>query len=262
MGRLIAPLGAGPHGLFDSANAIEVELFGGALASLPDIDMFAGGNAAAVMTAGGDWEVLQFAEAELVGTKQLPADAASARAMRNRAGDGDRAPSRRGLCSARCARSRRCRCAPTSSGCRFAIASARRVTTTPRRAFVELTITAEGVGLHSLRAGVLQGASATSPPATSRSRGSAAPASAAWHGNLSRCRSTRRREAYRVEILDGAAVVRTVETSAPAYHLRRCERSGRRFRRSRRVSLHAPRGAAQRDGRGRALQTPGNRLNA
>ena len=39
-------------------------------ASLPDIDVFGGGNAAAVKTAGGDWEILQFAEAELIGTRR------------------------------------------------------------------------------------------------------------------------------------------------------------------------------------------------
>src|SRR5204862_8294368 len=70
MGRLTGALEAGPLGLFDRANAIEVELFGGALASLPDIDVLGGGNAAAVKTAGGDWEILQFASAELIGTRQ------------------------------------------------------------------------------------------------------------------------------------------------------------------------------------------------
>ncbi|MGH6922561.1 MAG: baseplate multidomain protein megatron, partial [Propylenella sp.] len=70
MGRLTAPLFAGPHGVFDRGNAIELELFGGALASLPDIDVLAGGNAAAVKTDGGNWEVLQFAEAELIGPKK------------------------------------------------------------------------------------------------------------------------------------------------------------------------------------------------
>ncbi len=70
MGRLTTQLFSGPHGVFDRGNSIEVELFDGALASLPDIDVFAGGNAAAVKTAGGSWEVLQFAEAELIGTKR------------------------------------------------------------------------------------------------------------------------------------------------------------------------------------------------
>ena len=87
MGRLTAPLAAGPWGLFDYGNAIEIELFGGALASLPDIDVFAGGNTAAVMTASGRYEVLQFAEAELVApltyrlTKLLRGQAGTEQAM-------------------------------------------------------------------------------------------------------------------------------------------------------------------------------------
>ena len=70
MGRLTLPLAAGPRGLFDRGNVIEVELFGGALASLPDIDVLGGGNAAAVRTNGGDWEILQFAAAELIGPRR------------------------------------------------------------------------------------------------------------------------------------------------------------------------------------------------
>ena len=70
MGRLVSPLGAGPHGRFDRANAIEVALFGGTLASLPDIDVLAGGNSAAVKGAGGQWEILQFAEAELIAPRR------------------------------------------------------------------------------------------------------------------------------------------------------------------------------------------------
>ncbi|MDQ3558377.1 MAG: glycoside hydrolase/phage tail family protein, partial [Pseudomonadota bacterium] len=67
MGRLAGPLAPGPLGLFDRGNAIDVALFGGALAGLPEIDVLAGGNAAAVQTAGGGWEILQFVDAELIG---------------------------------------------------------------------------------------------------------------------------------------------------------------------------------------------------
>ncbi|HEX9906593.1 MAG TPA: glycoside hydrolase/phage tail family protein, partial [Propylenella sp.] len=70
IGSLVEPLGSGPPGIFDRGNAIEVELFGGALAGLPDIDVLAGGNAAAVRSASGAWEVLQFANAELVGPRR------------------------------------------------------------------------------------------------------------------------------------------------------------------------------------------------
>jgi hypothetical protein len=67
IGRLIDALAPGPLGIFDRGNAIVVSLHGGALAGLPDIDVLAGGNAAAIRTAGDGWEVLQFAEAELIG---------------------------------------------------------------------------------------------------------------------------------------------------------------------------------------------------
>ena len=70
MGRLTGQLFSGPFSRFDCGNSVWVELFGGALASLPDIDVFAGGNAAAVKCTNGRWEVLQFAEAALIGPRQ------------------------------------------------------------------------------------------------------------------------------------------------------------------------------------------------
>jgi hypothetical protein len=70
MGRLTAPLFSGPDSRYDLGNSVWVELFAGAVSSLPDIDVLAGANAAAVRTAGGGWEVLQFAEAELIGPNQ------------------------------------------------------------------------------------------------------------------------------------------------------------------------------------------------
>jgi hypothetical protein len=69
IGRLDAALAPGPFGLFDRANAIEVTLSGGTLSGLPDSDLLAGGNGAAVRTNDGGWEVLQFADAELVGPR-------------------------------------------------------------------------------------------------------------------------------------------------------------------------------------------------
>jgi hypothetical protein len=70
MGRLDSPLQPGPLGIFDRGNAVEVTLLGGALAGLPDVEVFAGRNAAAIRTAGGEWEVLQFAQAELIGSRR------------------------------------------------------------------------------------------------------------------------------------------------------------------------------------------------
>jgi hypothetical protein len=89
MGALTAPLAAGPLGRFDRANSLEVTLFGGALASLPEIDVLAGGNAAAIRMQNGAWEVLQFAQAELTGaaryrlTKLLRGQCGTEDAMRS-----------------------------------------------------------------------------------------------------------------------------------------------------------------------------------
>jgi hypothetical protein len=70
MGELTSELAAGPLGRFDRGNALGVSLFGGALASLPDIDVLAGGNAAALRGRDGGWELLQFARAELIGHRR------------------------------------------------------------------------------------------------------------------------------------------------------------------------------------------------
>ena len=48
---------------------MRVRLYGGALASVSDAVLFGGGNAAAVQRADGAWEILQFANAELVGER-------------------------------------------------------------------------------------------------------------------------------------------------------------------------------------------------
>jgi hypothetical protein len=68
VGETLDDLAAGPTSRFDRVNSVRVQLYGGALASVSDADLFAGANAAAVQRADGAWEVLQFADAELVGT--------------------------------------------------------------------------------------------------------------------------------------------------------------------------------------------------
>jgi hypothetical protein len=64
-GTTLDPLPSGPMARWDRGNAFRVRLFGGALASLSDAAVLSGGNAAALRTEGG-WEILQFASAELV----------------------------------------------------------------------------------------------------------------------------------------------------------------------------------------------------
>ncbi|NVN87001.1 MAG: glycoside hydrolase/phage tail family protein [Rhodopseudomonas sp.] len=66
IGETLDPLPAGPTALWDRRNVFRVRLFGGALASLSDARVLAGGNGAALCNPGGDWEILQFANAELV----------------------------------------------------------------------------------------------------------------------------------------------------------------------------------------------------
>ncbi len=65
-GETLDPLPAGPAGRWDRGNTFRVRLYGGALASVSDARVLGGANAAAVQTPDGEWEILQFANAELV----------------------------------------------------------------------------------------------------------------------------------------------------------------------------------------------------
>jgi hypothetical protein len=66
MGRLVSPLHAGPVSRFDLGNVAIVDLAFGALASVTDLAFFAGANALAVEASSGVWEVLQAGVAELI----------------------------------------------------------------------------------------------------------------------------------------------------------------------------------------------------
>ncbi|ABE62248.1 gene transfer agent (GTA) orfg15, like protein [Nitrobacter hamburgensis X14] len=72
-GETLDPLPAGPAGRWDRGNTVRVRLYGGALTSVCDARVLGGANAAAVRTTDGEWEILQFANAELVdgGTYRL-----------------------------------------------------------------------------------------------------------------------------------------------------------------------------------------------
>ncbi|WP_439924845.1 baseplate multidomain protein megatron [Nitrobacter sp. JJSN] len=65
-GETLDPLPAGPSGRWDRGNVFRVRLYGGAMTSLSDARVLGGANAAAVQNPDGDWEILQFANAELV----------------------------------------------------------------------------------------------------------------------------------------------------------------------------------------------------
>ncbi len=66
VGELLAPLRPGPLGVWDRANAIEINLFAGHLAAADERAVLAGSNRLAVETDAGDWEIVGFARAELV----------------------------------------------------------------------------------------------------------------------------------------------------------------------------------------------------
>ena len=66
IGETLDALPAGPTSRWDNGNMVRVKLYGGALASIGEARVLEGGNAAALQNAGGGWEILQFAHAELV----------------------------------------------------------------------------------------------------------------------------------------------------------------------------------------------------
>lgn len=66
MGELLWGLYAGPTSRWDNGNVVQVQVYGGQLASADDVTLFGGANVAAVENADGRWEVLQFATATLV----------------------------------------------------------------------------------------------------------------------------------------------------------------------------------------------------
>ena len=66
MGVTLSDLAPGPSGVWDVATTVEVRLHGGTLASATDRLVLEGANRAAVQAASGAWEVIQFADAELV----------------------------------------------------------------------------------------------------------------------------------------------------------------------------------------------------
>tara|TARA_R110002012_G_scaffold40547_10_gene111702 strand:+ start:9589 stop:13557 length:3969 start_codon:yes stop_codon:yes gene_type:complete len=66
IGTLLADLSSGPTSRFDLGNALTVELLSGTLESVTDLALFGGANAMAAESSPGLWEVLQAGSAELV----------------------------------------------------------------------------------------------------------------------------------------------------------------------------------------------------
>jgi hypothetical protein len=66
LGTLTAPLATGTMFQWDTVNALEVELLSGHLSSRDEADVLAGANRIAVETDSGEWEIVGFAQAELI----------------------------------------------------------------------------------------------------------------------------------------------------------------------------------------------------
>jgi len=69
VGETLDDLPAGTTRGFDHHGRVRVRLYGGALASVSDAVLSSGANAAALRSPAGAWEVIQFANAELVGER-------------------------------------------------------------------------------------------------------------------------------------------------------------------------------------------------
>jgi hypothetical protein len=66
VGQTLDDLPAGPTSRWDQANTVHVQLANGALSSVDDLKLFGGANVAALRRADGAWEIVQFGTAELV----------------------------------------------------------------------------------------------------------------------------------------------------------------------------------------------------
>ena len=66
LGTVAAPMRLGPTGVWDNGNAVEVTLLAGHLSSAEPLAVLSGSNRLAIETDSGGWEVIGFAQAELV----------------------------------------------------------------------------------------------------------------------------------------------------------------------------------------------------
>jgi len=97
IGETIADFSAGPVWRWDEVNELRVAIYDGStLQSRDELSVLGGANALAVQNADGEWEVLQFANAELIGagewklTRLLRGQAGTDGAMRSPVGAGAR----------------------------------------------------------------------------------------------------------------------------------------------------------------------------
>ena len=211
MGMLVDDLYPGPTSRFDRGNALVVDLRLGSLESVTDITLFGGTNALAVEASPGVWEIVQAADAELI----APGRYRLTRLLRGQRGTEEAMGS------------------PTPAGSRVVVLDASlaalpmgqagiglpwnwRVGPAKRPvsddSYVQQTFTPAGIGLRSFSVGHVD-----QPWRTARTPGdltirwtrrSRALAADSWTGtDVPLAEETER---YEVEILDGAAVKRTL----------------------------------------------------
>jgi len=71
IGRTLNPLGPGPLWRWDARSTLEVEISAGAIASVPDAAALAGESLFALQGPDGRWEILSVARAELIGERRF-----------------------------------------------------------------------------------------------------------------------------------------------------------------------------------------------
>ncbi len=69
MGETLSALAAGPVWSIDRTHSFDVQIGSGTLSNIDEDSLLAGGNSAALRHPDNSWEILQFAQAELIGTK-------------------------------------------------------------------------------------------------------------------------------------------------------------------------------------------------
>jgi hypothetical protein len=214
MGELTSSLDAGPLWRWDRANRPTVRLYSGELASLDETAVLGGGNAVAVEATAGRWEILQFTDVELVG----PAEYRLSGLLRGQRGsDADMAAS-------------------VAAGARIVVLDADALAVLPLsgeqrlRAFTYRYGPGPHTHDHFTFAGETRafdgiGLRPYAPAHVRAARTSGGDVAIAW------TRRTRlggdvwdnadvplgeETEAYEIEIMDGAAVVRTIAATSPA----------------------------------------------
>ena len=70
VGATLFPFYNGPTYVFDTVNQLIVEVAEGELSSVSELEVLGGSNVCALQNADGEWEILQFQNAELIATRQ------------------------------------------------------------------------------------------------------------------------------------------------------------------------------------------------